>query len=152
MSTSKLLGYFPIIKQHLDSGFLNHLIISLQILPVRRLISLSDIYTGIGASAYATLDTEQLISHTSAAPVDNIASLPVSDGGVIAASEVHALHTKIQDILDSAVSKWVGNMACILAYLFNSDSRLHNEIWALQLSFLYNIKDTVILVRLAFIV
>ena len=43
--------------------------------------------------------------------MDNIASLQVSDGGVIAASEVHELLTKIHDILDNAMSKLVGNTA-----------------------------------------
>ena len=41
-----------------------------------------------------------------------------SEGGGIAASEVHRMSTKINDILDSAVSKQVDNTACILAYLF----------------------------------
>ena len=41
--------------------------------------------TIIGANAHATLDTEQLISHTRSALVDIIASLQCSEGGVIAA-------------------------------------------------------------------
>ena len=45
--------------------------------------------------------TEQLISDTKAALVDTIASLKASDGGLIAASEVHELPTNIHDILDS---------------------------------------------------
>ena len=39
-----------------------------------------------------------------------------SDGDIIADLEVNEL--LIHDILDIAVSKWVGNTACILAYLF----------------------------------
>ena len=39
--------------------------------------SLFDFQTGIAAAAHATLDTEQLISHTRATHVDTIASLQV---------------------------------------------------------------------------
>ena len=42
--------------------------------------------------------------------VDSFASLQGSDGGVIVASGVHELPTKILDILGSAVSKWVDNI------------------------------------------
>ena len=49
------------------------------------------------------------------------------DGGIIAASEMHELQTKI---IDSAVSKWVGNTAHVLAYLFNSTSRKCCEVMA----------------------
>ena len=62
---------------------------------------------------YASLDTEQFISCTSAALVDTVPSLQVSDGGVIVASKVYELLTKIHDMVDSAVSKGVGNTACI---------------------------------------
>ena len=59
--------------------------------------------------AYATLDTEQLVSNTRTAVVNTIASLQDSDGGVIPVQEVLELLTKIWHILDNAVSKWVGN-------------------------------------------
>ena len=49
--------------------------------------------------------------------VDTLAYPEGSDGGWIAASEVHELHIKIHDIVDNAVSKWGGNITCILAYL-----------------------------------
>ena len=65
--------------------------------------SLLDFQTRIGAATYATLDTEQLSSHTRTALVDTIASLWGSASGVIAALEVHDLLTKIHDILDNAV-------------------------------------------------
>ena len=68
---------------------------------------------------HTTLDTEQIISHTGTALVDTFASLEGLEGGVIAASEVHELFTKIHDILDNALSKVVGNTSCILAYLFS---------------------------------
>ena len=42
---------------------------------------LSDFQTGSGAGAYATLDMEQLVSHTKTALVDIITSLQDSDGG-----------------------------------------------------------------------
>ena len=47
---------------------------------------------------------------------------------MISASEVHELLIKIHDILDDVVSKQAGNMAHILAYLFNSASRKHCEV------------------------
>ena len=49
--------------------------------------SLSDFQTGYGAT-HATLDTEQLISHTRTALVDTTASLQDSDGVVIPVQEV----------------------------------------------------------------
>ena len=42
------------------------------------------------------------------------------------------------------MSKWVGNTAHILGYLFKSASRHCHEVWALQFPFLYNFKDTVL--------
>ena len=67
--------------------------------------SLSDFQTSIHAATHATLDTEQLIFHTRMALADTIASFQGSNGGVIAASEVHETIAKIQDILDNAISK-----------------------------------------------
>ena len=67
--------------------------------------SLSDFQTGVGAAAYATLDTEQLICHFRVALVDTLSSLPDAEGGVIPVSEVHELLLKVHDILDKAVSK-----------------------------------------------
>ena len=66
---------------------------------------------------YATFDIEQLISYTISALADTIASQQGFYGGVIPVSEVHELPTKIHDIWDNAVAKWVGNTACILVYL-----------------------------------
>ena len=91
--------------------------------------SLSEFQTGIGATAHATLNTEQLISHLRVAFVDTISSLLDSEEGVIPASEVHELLIKVHDILDNAVSKLVGNSAHILVYVFNSASRQHREVW-----------------------
>ena len=79
--------------------------------------SLSDFQTGIGTSAYATLETQHLISDTRAALVDT--SVHGSDGRLIAASGVHLLLIRIHFILDSALSKLAANTANILAYLFN---------------------------------
>ena len=67
--------------------------------------SLSDFQTGVGATADATLDTEQLISHLWAALVDTLSSLPEAEGDVIPVSEVCELLLQIHDILDKAVSK-----------------------------------------------
>ena len=76
-------------------------------MPIRGLIKVFLTQTDIGR--LVLLDTEQLISHTKAAVVDTIAPIQGSDGGVIAASGVHKLLTGILDILESAVSIWVGN-------------------------------------------
>ena len=70
-----------------------------------RLISLSDLQTGVGAAAHATLDTEQLISHLRVALVDTLYSLPDSEEGIKPVSEVCELLLKVHDILDNAVSK-----------------------------------------------
>ena len=71
--------------------------------------------------------------------VDIITSLQGSDWEVIQVSEVHELLTKIQDIMDNAVCKQAGNTP----FLFNSVSRQHYDVWALQFPFLYNFKNTV---------
>ena len=67
--------------------------------------SISDFQTGLGATAHATLDTEQLISHLQVALVDTFSSLPEAEGDVIPALEVHELPLWIHGILDKAVSK-----------------------------------------------
>ena len=82
--------------------------------------SLSHFQTGVGATAHATLDTEQLISCLQVALVDTLSSLPEAVGDVIPVSEVHELLLQIHDIFDEAVSKRVGNSAHILAHLLNS--------------------------------
>ena len=89
--------------------------------------SLSDYQTGIGATAHATLDTEQLISHLQVALVDTLSSLPQAEGDVIPVSEVCELLLQIHGILDKALSKWAGNSAHILAHLLNSVSRQRCE-------------------------
>ena len=99
--------------------------------------SLSDFQAGIGAAAHTTLDTEKL-------HLLKEFLFTGSDGRVIGASEVHKLLIKIHDILDSAVPRWVGNTACILAYIFNSVSRKCHEVWACLSLFLQNIKDPVL--------
>ena len=45
--------------------------------------SLSDFQTGVGATAHATLEMEQLFSCLRAALVDTLSSLPNAEGGVI---------------------------------------------------------------------
>ena len=74
------------------------------------------------------------MSHTRNALVDAIASLQTSDGGIIAASEVHELLTKIQDILENVVSKGVNNTACILAYVFNICFQAASWHWSFTVS------------------
>ena len=92
--------------------------------------SLSDFQTGVGATAHATLDTEQFISCLHIALVDTLSSLPEAEGDVIPVSEVCELLPWIHDILDKTVSKQVGNSVNILAHLFNSVSRQHHKVWA----------------------
>ena len=102
--------------------------------------SLLDLQTGIGAAAHANIDTEQLISCIRVALLDTLSSLPDSEGGIISASEVCDLLLNVHDILDMAVSKQVRNSAHILAHLFNSVSRQHHEVWALQFPFLHSFR------------
>ena len=140
MSTSKLIhycsshpagiGFLASMPANNNNIILNH-------------VNLSDFQTLIGIAAYVTLDTEQLISHTRTAFLDTVALLQISDCGMIAASEVHKLLTKIHDILYSAVSTCFCNTSHILTYLFHSASRQHHEVWASQFPILYNIKDSV---------
>ena len=99
--------------------------------------------TGVGATAHATLDTEQLISCLWVALVDILSSLPEAEGGVIPVSEVHELLLQIHNILDKAVSKRIGNLAHILAYLFNSVSRQWHEVWASQSPFLHSLREVI---------
>ena len=105
--------------------------------------SLSDFHTGVGATAHATLDKEQLISCLWVALIDTPSSLPKAEGDVIPVSEVHELLLHTHDILDKAVSRLVGNSACILAHLFNSVSRQHHEVWASQFPFLHSLKEVI---------
>ena len=109
--------------------------------------SLSDFQTGLGATAHATLDTEQLICHLLVALVDTLSSLPEAEGDVIPVSEVCELLLRIHGILDKTVSKQVGNSAHILAHLFNSVSRQHCEVRASQFPFLHTLKEVIPLVR-----
>ena len=59
--------------------------------------SLSDMQTGVGAAAHATLDTEQLIMHLRVALLDTLSSLPDSEGCIIPVSEVQDLLLKVHD-------------------------------------------------------
>ena len=58
-------------------------------------------------------------------------------------SEVCELLLRIHDILNKAVSKQVGNLACILAFLFNSVSRKHHEVWASHFPFLHSLREVI---------
>ena len=118
MSASILIGYF---SSHTAAfGFLSSTppdIIILTSAKRKADQSLSDFQTDVGAAAHASLNTEQLISHLRIALVDALSSLPNSEGSVILVSEVCELLLKVHDILDNAVSKGVGNSACILAHV-----------------------------------
>ena len=58
-------------------------------------------------------------------------------------SEICELLLRVHDILDSAVSKQVGNSAGILVHVFNSVSRQHHEVWASQFPFLHSLRDVI---------
>ena len=73
-------------------------------------LEFSDFQTGISAVVLATLQEEQLISHTKTAIIDTTTSLQGSNGEVFLGPEVLDLPPKIFDILDKAVSKLVGNI------------------------------------------
>ena len=91
MSGSKLICYFP--SHPAEFGFQSSKPsdnITLNPANMKADQSLSDFQTGIG---------------------DTISSLQYSEGGVISCSEVCELLTKIQDILETAVSKQAGNTA-----------------------------------------
>ena len=70
--------------------------------------------------------------------------------GVIPVQEVLELLTKINDILNNAVSKWVVNIGHMLAFLFNSAFRQPHEVWASQYPFLHNLRSLFLLVKIAF--
>ena len=127
MSASKLVHYFS--GHPAAFGFWGSLPpnnITLNPANKRTDQAISDFQTGIGTAAYATLDTEQLISHIRTTLVDTTASLPGSNSGINTASEVHELLIKIHDILDSAMSKQVCNTTHMLVYLFNYVSSQHH--------------------------
>ena len=130
-----------VIKQHLDSRlFLPPENITVNP-AIKRLISLSDFQAGTGTTTHATFNTEQHFSLTRATLVGTIVWLQVSDCGEIAAAEVLEL-LRFMTFWTVLVSKWVGNMDCILAYLFNSACRQHCEVRASHLSLLYSIKES----------
>ena len=81
-------------------------------LPIRRLIRVLLFRLAL-VQLHVLLWIQQLISHTRTVLVNTIASLQDSDFKVIPVSEVHELLTKINDILDNAIAKQVGNTAHI---------------------------------------
>ena len=106
MSASKLIHYFPSHPAAFGFQSLTPPDNTTLTFANRKVVqSLSDLLTGVGAAAHATLDTEQLISHLRVALLDTLSSLPDSEGGVIPVCEVHELLLKLHNILDSAVSK-----------------------------------------------
>ena len=110
---------------------------------IRRLIQIFQIFDWIWATCHATLDEEQLISHTRCALVDTFASLQGPNREVIPVSEVQELLTKIHDNQDNTVCKDVSHTAHILAYLFNAPSRHHHEVTSRQFPFLQRFNDIV---------
>ena len=99
---------------------------------IRSPISPLEFKTGIGVAVPATLETEQPIPHTRTAIIDTITFPQGSEGDIIPVSEMHESLTKICDILDRSVSKWVVNTVHILAYLFISASVQCHRVWASQ--------------------
>ena len=151
VSASMLIYYFS--SHPAAFGFhASFNLIPFWILPIRGQISLSHFQTGISAAADATLDTEQLISHTRTAPFDTVTSTGFwwwSD-----CSFINAWMTKIYKIVDSSVSKQIGNMAYI-AVLPISLIVLPSNIMKSQLpsfSFFTVLRIPFLLVRLAWTV
>ena len=68
---------------------------------------------------HATLAMEHDIFYCRTTIIDAISCLQASEGEIILVAGVYELLSKIQDILDRVVSKWVGNSTCILACLLN---------------------------------
>ena len=100
MSASKLIHYF---SSH-PAAFGFHVFTPLDNITLNSANrkanqSHSDFQTGVGATAHATLDTEQLTSHFRVALVDTLSLLPDAEGGVIPVSEVCELLVKVHDIL-----------------------------------------------------
>ena len=144
MSTSKLIHYFsshPEVYRFQSSTVPDN--ITLTSANRKADQSLSDFHIGVDAAAHATLDSEQLISHLRIALFDTLSSLPNSKGGIIPVSEVCELLLKVHNTLTNAVSKQVGNSACILAHVFNSVSRQHHEVCASQFPFLNSLGDVI---------
>ena len=81
--------------------------------------SLLDFKTGISAAVHATTVIDQLMSYMWNAIMDSFTSFQDSDRIVIPILETHDLQSNIHDLLDKAVSNWVGNTVHILAFLHN---------------------------------
>ena len=108
-----------------------------------RLISLSQVCGWVLVLLIMPLLTQSNSSPTSELPFLILFPLPDSEGGIIPVSKVCDLLLKVHDILDKAVSKWVGNSAHILAHVFNSVSRQHCEVWASQFPFLHSPREVI---------
>ena len=117
---------------------------------IRRLIR--EFLSNIGTAAHTTSDAEQVIYHTRTALVDTIASPQVLMEGLFQIQKCIKLLTKICDIQDNAVPKWVGNMLHIFTYLLNFAFRQHSEVRALHFSFLHNLMIMFLLVKIAFVI
>ena len=116
---------FPVIQQHFDSGLLCHLIISLWILPIRGLNRIILIFI---------LALVLLLM-----PLQFLLLIQMSFYWFLWWNNYSLRNvwiTKILDILGSAVSNCFGNMAHILAYLFNSASRQCYKVWLPNFPFL----------------
>ena len=98
---------FPVIQQHLDSRLLHHLIISLWILPLEDWYSFSGFQTCIDEATHAFRHRAAYWSYQHCSCWYNCVSMGfwwLTDYSLRS-----AWITKILDILDSAVSKQVGN-------------------------------------------
>ena len=106
MFASKLICYFsshPAAFRFQSSTPLNN--ITLTSANRKADQSLSDLQTGVGGAAHATLDTEQLISCLRIAFLILFPLYPILRGGILSVSEVHKLLLRVHNILYSAVSK-----------------------------------------------
>ena len=102
-------------------------------------------------AAYATLDTVQFYFLYQSCPVwYNCLSAGLWRRGYISLRS--AWSTKIYDILNTGVSKWIGNMAHNLEYLFNSASRQHKESGLCSYPFITILRTLFLPLKLAFII
>ena len=134
-SASKLIHSFSSHPTAFGFWVSSYCITSCWIPLARRLISLWDIQIGIGTTAYVILQNKQLISHNTTVTIDTITSLQVSEWEVLPVWGVHELLTRIHDIQDRALSKWVRNTAHILYVLIQLQSNVVKPRLCSSLSF-----------------
>ena len=135
MLASKLIHYFS--NQPLGSGLQHSQITSHWILPIEGWSESFGFPTAWGSCSCHSQHRAAHFSHQSC-PFWYHFFFTDSEGVVILFQKCVKY---FMNILDYAMSKWVGNSAHILAHVYNSASRQCHEVWASQFSFLHSLKD-----------